>query len=154
MHSSLRAERRAADRAGSLTVPNHNPTIENQGILSQRPPPASALALSHAHTQPTMLQQRRLFSSSVNERRDRRQPQASHPRTVSVWEALVLVVLLILTCINLYTFSDRRERVSSEKTRTPEPNPMLVASLFDWCAYCLACVVITFKICPVALCSL
>eukprot|EP00903_Cladosiphon_okamuranus_P019425 g17860.t1 len=58
----------------------------------------------------TMLQQRRSFTSSSGDRRGRQQQQASRSRTTSVWEVVFLVVLLIVTGVNLYTYNDRRER--------------------------------------------
>lgn len=74
---------------------------------------------THAHKD--MLQQRRSFRSSISDRRGR-------PRT-SLWEALFLGVLFIVTCINLYTYSDRRERVrgstrpTCRSTYVPLPPP-------------------------------
>ena len=109
LHGNSRALMRwLSDGPGRKPFPGHRPPgfIFFQFFSS---------AVFHAHTT-NMLQQRRSFTSSTSDRRGRQQPQASRPRSPSVWEAVFLVGLLIVTCINLYTYSDRRERVRGTRT--------------------------------------
>lgn len=103
-------------------------TRRKPGEVLPASPPTSPLG---CRTTSTMLQQRRSFSSSTSDRRGRQQQQAFRPRTTSVWEVVFLVVLLILTCVNLYTYSERRERVRARNTPHGVPYPPPIA-LFPW----------------------